>query len=173
MIDDGICEPALAAVLCSPQSAIQNPQLLNVPPIYVATCTSPDVDSCRLRCRAKSTTARSSDCGAGSTSCHSWCGLGKDSHPYLSRGLLARKRNRSSQYPASHVHKQSCARNAGTCSEFDAGRRQRTLGRHIPLHRKPDPAPARQRARLFERIHHHGPRRSKGLDRRSRNQRRN
>ena len=54
----------------------------------------------------------------------------------------------------------------GRVANLAAGRCQRTLGWHIPFDRKPDFAPARQRARLFERIHHHGPRRSKGFDRR-------
>ena len=37
-------------------------------------------------------------------------GSGKTRTPHLSRGLLARERDRSAQYPAAHVHEQSCAR---------------------------------------------------------------
>ncbi len=53
VISDDICEHVIAAVLCSPQSAIQNPQLLNVPPIHAATRTNTDVDPHRLRRRVK------------------------------------------------------------------------------------------------------------------------
>src|SRR5436309_5852242 len=163
-----ICVEIVAAVLCNSQSH-------HVSPIHIATRASIPRrrDSHRLRCRAKSTTARGSDCGAGSASRDRGCRLREDAHAYLSRGLPARKRDRSSQYPASHFHEQGCAPNAGPCREFATSRCQRALGWHIPFDRKSDLASTRQCTRLLEWFHHLGPRRSKAFDQCRRNQRRN
>src|SRR6266540_3894948 len=135
-----------------------------VPSIHAATRAKIDVNPCRLRSGAERTTARGGNRSARANPCDCWRRLGKNTHPYLSRSLLARKRDRSAQHFASHIHEQSCAGNASPRREFVAGRCERTLGRNISFGRKPDFAQARQRARLLERIHHYGPRRSKGFD---------
>src|SRR5919198_5714722 len=95
---DVICEPVIAAVLCNPRSVIRIRVYQNVPSIHASTRASIDVDPCRLRCRAKSTTACSWDCAGRVASCHCWCRLGKTAHPYLSGRLPSRKRDRSTQH---------------------------------------------------------------------------
>ncbi len=52
-------------------------------------------------------------------------------------------------------------------------RRERTLGRHVSFHRQSHAAPARQRSRIYERIHHHGSRRPEGSAQRRGRERRN
>src|SRR5206468_5258958 len=52
----------------------------------------------------------------------------------------------------------------GSRGEFVAGRCQRNFGAGRSTPWQPNSAPARERAWLFERVHHHGPRRPEGFD---------
>ncbi len=52
----------------------------------------------------------------------------------------------------------------GSRGEFVAGRCQRDFGAGRSTPWQPNSAPARERAWLFERVHHHGPRRPEGFD---------
>src|SRR5439155_26153601 len=100
----------------------------------------------------KRTAARSSNGAAGAAACHCRRRLGENAHPHVSRGVLARERDRSAKYSAPYVHEQSCAGNAASRRESAASGCRRTLGRNISFPRKQDLAQARQRARLLERI---------------------
>src|SRR4029077_1929896 len=139
-----------------------------VPSIHAATRASIDIDPHRLSGGVKRAAARGRDRAAGTVTRHRRGWLRKDAHAHLSRSLLARERNRSAKYLAAYFHEQSRAADARSRCEFAAGRRKRPLGWDVSLGGKQDPAPARERARLFERIHDHGPRRPKGFDQRRR-----
>ncbi len=131
-------------------------------------CSTPPLhlDQHRLRGGAERTAARCGDGIARAATGHRRRGQRKDAHAHLPRRLSARERNRSAQHFVAHVYEQGRAPNARSRRESLAGRCERALGRNVSLHRKSHAAPARARARLFQRIHDHGSRRSEGFDQR-------